>query len=334
MKRTLICIALVLSAVVPAEASTVELTLHPAKIAESPQEYLLLPSAGKLIDADAVPLYEKAIQSMPKDIKQEQMREWLKLPIEQFPQKKAEAVIQKCVESLRLVARATRCKECNWPEPAPGKLPGNLAEYRRFAFILELWARLEISQSQYKGALGAMQTGFGFARQVGQGPASIQAMVGSAIGGLMYKEVEQFMQRQDSPNLYRALANLPRPLVDMDRALENELANLKNYDVSVRKEAEKQMKEALDKMRVMEQRADTRLNALQCLEAMRDYAATHDGRLPETLSDISNLDVPKDATGDRPFEYRRTTTGAVLQSAVPEGVEARDALRYEIVLKK
>lgn len=347
MKRTLICIAIVLSAVAPVQARTVELTLHPAKIAESPQEYALLPDAGKLTDADAVPLYEKAIRVMPKDINQMQIQDWLKLPIEQFPQKKAEEVVQKCVESLRLIARAARCKECKWPEPTPGKLPDNLAEYRRFAFILELWAKLEISRGQYKGALGAIQTGFAMARHIGQGPASIQAMVAGAIGGLMYKEVEQFIQQKDSPNLYWALANLPRPLVDMDRALEKELANLKNHlekelanlknhdvDVSVRKEAEKQMKEALDKMRMQEKKGDTRLNALQFLEAIRDYAATHDGRLPETLSDISDVDVPKDATTGKAFEYRRTEEGAVLQSAIPKDDDPRDAIRYEIILKK
>jgi hypothetical protein len=350
LKGTLVCLVIVFLCVVQAIArrsarEPVELTLYPAKIAESPQEYALLPDAGKLTDADAVPLYEKAIRVMPKDINQMQIQDWLKLPIEQFPQKKAEEVVQKCVESLRLIARAARCKECKWPEPTPGKLPDNLAEYRRFAFILELWARLEISRGQYKGALGAIQTGFAMARHIGQGPASIQAMVAGAIGGLMYKEVEQFIQQKDSPNLYWALANLPRPLVDMDRALEKELANLKNHlekelanlknhDVSVRKEAEKQMKEALDKMRMMEKKGDTRLNALQCLEAIRDYAATHDGQLPEQLSDISDVDVPQDVLADKAFEYRRTAEGAVLQSAVPEGGEARDALRYEIVLKK
>ncbi|TKJ37349.1 MAG: hypothetical protein CEE38_07550 [Planctomycetes bacterium B3_Pla] len=334
MKRTLICITIVLSAVAPVEARTVELTLYPAKIAEYPQEYLLLPGAGKLTDADAVPLYEKAIQSMPKDLEQEQIQEWLKLPIEQFPQKKAEAAIQKYVESLRLVARAARCKECNWPEPTPGKLPGNLAEYRRLAFILELWARLEISRGQYKGALAAMQTGFGMARHIGQGPASIQAMVGTAIGALMCKEVEQFIQRKDSPNLYRALANLPRPLVDMEGAIENELANLKNYNVLVRKQFEKQLKPSHDRVRMIQRRANTRLNALQCLEAIRDYAAAHDGQLPETLSDIVNLDVPKDLLAGKAFEYSRNAAGAVLQSAVPKDGRPKDAVRYEIILKK
>ncbi len=334
MKCTLICIAIVLSAVAPAEARTVELTLYPAKIAESQQEYLLLPSVVKQIDADAVPLYEKAIQSMPKDLEQEQIQEWLKLPIEQFPQKKAEAAIQKYVESLRLVARATRCKECNWPEVKPGKLPDNLAEYRQLNYILELWARLEISRGQYKGALAAMQTGFGMARHIGQGPTNIQAMVAMAVGEVMCREVEQFVQAKDSPNLYWAIASLPRPLVDVEKSIENDRANLKDRNLLVRRQLEKVLKPAHDRVRMIQRRASTRLNALQCLEAIRDYAATHDGQLPETLSDIVNLDVPKDLLAGKAFEYSRNAAGAMLQSVVPKDGDPRDAVRYEIVLKK
>lgn len=334
IKKTFACFLILFLAAVAAHGETVELALHPAKVADSPQTYLLLPSAGKQIDADAAPLYEKAIQSMPKGLKQEQIHQWLKLPIEQFPEKEAEETIQKCVESLRLVARAARCKECNWPELTPGKLPDNLTEYRRLTYILELWARLEISRGQYKGALAAMQTGFGMARHLGQAPVSLQVQVATAVGEVMCREVEQFIQRKDSPNLYWALANLPRPLVDMEKAIENELANLKNYNVLVRKQLEKNLKPAHDRMRMIQRRANTRLNALQCLEGIRDYAASHNSQLPETLSDIGSLDVPKDVMSDRPFQYRRTAAGAVLQSAVPKDGNDRDAIQYEIVLKK
>ncbi|HCO95495.1 MAG TPA: hypothetical protein DIU00_16365, partial [Phycisphaerales bacterium] len=67
---------------------------------------------------------------------------------------------------------------------------------------------------------------------------------------------------------------------------------------------------------------------------IRHYAATHNGQLPEKLNDISQMEVPMDMLSDKPFEYRRTATGAVLQSAIPEGGNERDAVQYEIVLKK
>ena len=86
MKRTLLCTALLLSAVVPAQGRIVELTLHPAAITESARKYTLLPRADRLTDADAVPLYRKAIQLMPRGVDQKQIREWLELPVGQLPQ--------------------------------------------------------------------------------------------------------------------------------------------------------------------------------------------------------------------------------------------------------
>jgi len=156
----------------------------------------------------------------------------------------------------------------------------------------------------------------------------------TAAGEMMCREVEQFIQRKDSPNLYWALAFLPRPFVDMEKAIEKERANLKDYNVLVRRQFEEQLKPAHDMMRMIQRRANTRLNALQCLEAIRHYAATHEGQLPEALSDISDVEIPKDLMSGKAFEYHRTTTGATLQSAIPEGGNERDAVHYEIVLKK
>ena len=212
MKHILFCFVILLLAVAPVDGRTVELTLHPAQAPEPVDKYQLLPKAQRQSDADAVPLYQKTIEAMPKNRKEKQIPQWLKLPAEQFPQKQAQETVQKYMESLKLVARAVRCKECNWPELTPGRLPDNLTEYRRLTYILELWARLEISRGQYKGALAAMQTGFGMARHLGQAPVSLQVQVATAVGEVMCREVEQFIQGKDSPNLYPALANLPRHL--------------------------------------------------------------------------------------------------------------------------
>jgi hypothetical protein len=277
------------------------------------------------IDADAVPLYEKAIRLMPKDFNQEQFVEWLKLPAEQFPQQQAEETLQKHLEPLKLVARAARCKECNWPGWKPGGQPVDLGGYRKPAFILELWARLEISRGRYEGATIAMRTGFGMARHLGQAPTVIHALVGASVGGIMCREVEQYVQRNDSPNLYRVLADLPRPLIDIEKNIDNEIK------VSPGSASNKQ---ALDRVRLISKRLDNNLNGLQCVEAIRHYAATHDGQLPENLSDISQIEVPKDLVSGKAFEYRRTSEGAILKSAMPQGGRPKDMVHYVIVLKK
>jgi hypothetical protein len=210
-----------------------------------------------------------------------------------------------------------------------------MKEYRRLAFLLELWARMEIANGGYDGALLAMQTGFGMAKHLGQAPTAVQAMVGTAIAAVMAREVEYCVQGKDAPNLYWALANLPSPLVNLQNALDAEMGNLREFNFLVRRQMEKQLRPAHERMQFIAKRMGTNLNALQCVEAIRDYAATHDGQLPEKLTDIDTLKLPLDLMNDKPFEYQRTPTGAVLQNELPEGGDQdADIVRYQVVVKK
>jgi len=337
-KDVFICFILLFLTMVPADArrsaeGPVELTIYPAKAGELEKKYQLMVKAEDQIDGDAVPLYEKAIKSIPKDFNQEQIREWLKLPAEQLPQEQAEVALQKYLESLKLVVRATRCKECEWK---PGNESVDLSGYRKLAFILELWARLEISRGGYEGAAIAMRTAFVMARDLGQAPMIVQGLVGISVGAIMCKELEQYVQGQDSPNLYWALADMPKPFVDVEKAIEHEKkVSLDLPPDDLRREQTAEQKEtSFDRLRSISKRLDNNLNGLQCVEAIRHYAAAHDGRLPENLSDISQMEVPKDVLSGKAFEYHRTSTGAVLKSTIPEGGSERDAFNYEIVLKK
>jgi len=322
-------------AVVAVHGQTVELTLHPAKVTEPTDTYQLLGKREKQTDADAVPLYEKAIQSMPKSINRKQIQEWLDRPLEQFPQEKAEEVIQEHLESLRLVARAARCQKCNWPEWRPGDAPLELGRYKELAFVIRLWVRLEIYRGQYKNALIAMQTGFQLTRHLGQIPSLVETLVVTAVCRAMCQELEQFVQGQDSPNLHGALANLPEPLIDVEKAIEKEWGHLQAS--LTEKPSEKQLNaanELYDRIRWIAQRIDNHLNALQVVEAIRHYAATHEGQLPHALGDIQDIEVPNDLVSGQAFNYRRTSTGATLQSAIPDGGNERDTVHYEIVIKK
>jgi len=275
------CIVLFITAA-PAEArraakGPVELTIYPAKAGELENKYQLVVKPEDQTDSDAVPLYEKAIKSIPKDFNQDQIRGWLDLPIEQFPQQQAEKTLQKYLEPLKLAVRATRCKECNWPELKPGRHAYDLVEYRKLTYILGLWAKLEISRGGYEGATIAMRTGFGMARHVGQGSTILQGLVGTAVGSVMCRELEQYVQGQDSPNLYGALADMPRPFIDIEKAIKNEtkvsLDSAPNE--LIREQITKQMKSSLDGTRRSSKRLDNNLNGLQCIEAIRHFAATH-----------------------------------------------------------
>jgi hypothetical protein len=152
----------------------------------------------------------------------------------------------------------------------------------------------------------------------------------------MCREVEQYVQGKDSPNLYQALANILRPLVNVEKAIENEKkVDLGSVaDESMREQIAKQNESSYERVRLISKRLDNNLNGLQCVEAIRHYATAHDGQLPENLSDISQTEVPKDVMSGKAFEYSRTSEGAVLKSAMPQGGGPEDTVHYMIVLKK
>ncbi len=88
-----------------------------------------------------------------------------------------------------------------------------------------------------------------------------------------------------------------------------------------------------DPLLVLGKRLDRDLAILQSVEAIRSYAASHQGQLPQTLAEITEVSVPKDPMSGATFRYARTGATAVLESPALPGGEKREELRYEIVVK-
>jgi hypothetical protein len=53
---------------------------------------------------------------------------------------------------------------------------------------------------------------------------------------------------------------------------------------------------------------------LEILEAIRMYAAAHDGQLPGSLSDITEVPIPLDPFRGEPFLYERDGDTAILDA--------------------
>ena len=80
-------------------------------------------------------------------------------------------------------------------------------------------------------------------------------------------------------------------------------------------------------------RTDRKLAGLRCVEAIRLYAAAHEGKLPASLKDIDEVPVPVDPMTGNPFEYALTPGGATLTAPIPPGQSAYLAWRIEITMK-
>ncbi len=83
-------------------------------------------------------------------------------------------------------------------------------------------------------------------------------------------------------------------------------------------------------------RFDRRIAALRCVEALRLYAAAHDGKLPAALADVKEVPIPADPMTGEPFEYKVNGDTATITAGPPPGepAAAQNTLIYELTLRK
>jgi hypothetical protein len=92
---------------------------------------------------------------------------------------------------------------------------------------------------------------------------------------------------------------------------------------------------AILRVRQAQARLDQRVALLRHVEALRMYAAEHEARLPDKLSDIA-VPLPVDPFSGKPFLYERKGNTAVLRGRPPRGGEKNPAnnVRYEVTLAR
>ncbi len=83
-----------------------------------------------------------------------------------------------------------------------------------------------------------------------------------------------------------------------------------------------------DKVKLAQTRLDQRFALLRCVEALRLYAAEHDGKLPSKLEDI-DLPLPVDPATGKPFAYKVEDETAHLECA-----RLIIQVRYEVTIIK
>ena len=76
-------------------------------------------------------------------------------------------------------------------------------------------------------------------------------------------------------------------------------------------------------------RLERQVAALRVIEALRMYAADHEGRLPKTLDEITAVPLPDNPATSKPFEYRLDGKTAVLSLPPSDGLSGGNC-RFEI----
>jgi hypothetical protein len=96
-----------------------------------------------------------------------------------------------------------------------------------------------------------------------------------------------------------------------------------------------QLAPAINKVRRAQGRMEQRIALLRHVEALRMYAAEHDGKLPEKLADI-DVPLPVDPFSGKPFIYKVEGATAHLRGTPPRGEEKNFGfnIHYEITIRK
>lgn len=320
MKNSFACILFLFLASVPTNAygdtqKIIELKLCAAMIAE-PNKYQLLPKNEEQNDLYAAQLYMKALQALPADLNSVQIKQLLKTPLNELPLEQAKSIIKEFKPVFQLVEQAAKCRKCNWPFEVAVETK-TLQNYRLIAQVLALQARLEIAQGQYDNAISTLQTGFTMGRHLSTSSAIVQDLVGIAVAALMFEQLEQFIQAPEAPNLYRSLQSLPRPFIDLTEQIESSVQD-----------------DAREKVRQLTNRLDRHIAVLQCIEALRNYAAVHDGKFPGSLAEIKEVPILNDPVTGKPFDYSGSNSEVVLKGPAPNGAESNKAIYYKLVLRE
>jgi hypothetical protein len=194
-------------------------------------QYRLLPDPLARTPGNAAPLWRLAAEALrggPRKFTEKERIMYT--PLKDLPRREVKEFLHSVRGALRLAHEAARRERCDWEIP-PLTLQ-SIQEYqpwegvqrcREIAALLGVQYRLQLAEERYDAAAETLQTGFALARHLAESDLLIDDLVGIAIASIMMSHVEEWMQMPGSPNLYWSLTALPQPLLDVRRAVEQDL---------------------------------------------------------------------------------------------------------------
>jgi hypothetical protein len=207
------------------------------------------PDERELFDGDAMPLYLRAaILSMEANTSspdQERTKAFAALWDEEgandpynpgsiakarqwLEKYSSEAIIAELRRAAfrRTVSPVIRVEQYPSAADAFGALLPDVQRMRDLAQLLDLRIRVAIADGNIDQAIDLLRVGFRMGAAVATEELLINQLVGLAIINIMLQDVELLQSHPDCPNLYWALASLPRPIVDIKPSLRTELRNI------------------------------------------------------------------------------------------------------------
>jgi hypothetical protein len=319
---------------IPLRQKEFELTISPATGLSS--SYRLLPLSKDRIDEDAADLYAAAWKQLrglvdPNDLPRQEYWEQRRNDPEG-----ADRLLERCGEIFQTLEKASLCRYCSWPEVHPSQwrsFEEELEKMSAFARLLALQVRRDIDRGRYDRAAKHLRVGLATARHQTTHADLLLALDGARSAEFLLSEIEYWISRPGAPSLYRALQDLPTPLLpatDLTRyAPSSQRSGYRygrgGYAVMIPQPSigEPTIQYPQGPSAPVFLRVERWKAMLQLVEAIRYVAALNDGRLPE-LAEMTETALPADPVTRRGFGCEREGD-AILIEPSPAGDSAYDA---------
>jgi len=229
------------------EPSATSIVLRPAAEPRPALRYRLVPERVRLVPGNAAIFYHRAVQMVIETRRRldsraknrpdtavgagsvdVQVARWSSGALGEIPRDEAAALLASFQGALKEVELGALRATCDWEfdhrSEGINLLIPEIHEMRPLARLVALRARLAILEGKTDEAMHWVEVGYTMARHVSEGPTVIQGLVGVAIANSVITRccLTELIQSPGTPSLYWALADRPRPLIDLRYPLEGE----------------------------------------------------------------------------------------------------------------
>jgi len=200
-----------------------DLTVSPRAIERPLMKYRLMPAEYELHEGNAAPILLRLPWEQTPYFANEvpKLSEYLDLPLNS-PKFQGNEVFP----YFRRIKSAAYRKAADWQYPIGEQpfgdilLPDLQGGRNIVGYGLSAWIRQRLSQGKLEDAREGIRVGLAVSRHYGRTPFAIAQLVCSAVDSILLARVGELISQPDSPNLYWALTQLPRPLVDARPSVE------------------------------------------------------------------------------------------------------------------
>jgi hypothetical protein len=211
------------------DETVVKLTVPPMPAPRPVLKYLLLPEVRELKPGNPAQYYLRCFMEQRNffftKYSSDQRARYLSLPLDKLA---AENPRGYGGSALRQVDWAARLNAIDWEmvdrvqgEGVDLSLP-ELGPLRILAEALQVRFRIEVAGRHFEDADRSAKTMFSLARHLGEFPAESASFLGMTVADRAVDTLQEMVQQPDCPNLYWALTDLPRPLVDLRKGLQGD----------------------------------------------------------------------------------------------------------------